>query len=235
MQYLTGAKKWSFNGGPSSVNIDLSGWTGMTYIGGYCGGGKIILPNTIRSFGQDAHAVYYLDNPANNFDINVSFCRQCPVITNNTKNYNLNVSYCGAPTSYYKSLFTLYLINMNIQGSGMPDSSGVDYTHATNLSSLTINNHKINNFNFDLLPDSLTNLSITNCEVKKIASEDAVKIESVNFSNNNIASVSSFIGAEITTLNLKNNNLSNYETILETGTTKLVTQILAEIKGLKNI
>ena len=235
MKYLTGVNRWSFNNGPRSVNVDLSGWTSLTYLGGYNGSGKIILPRSIKRFGEDASATFYLDNPENDFAIDLAFSRQCPVITNNTKNYTLSANNTSKPVSYYQSLFTPYLTSISISANSnyKTNTQGVDYTSATNLKDLTLTGFEINTFDFDLLPDNLEKLSISNCQVRKLSSSDELKIANINFANNNISSVSSFIGGEITTLNLQNNNLSNYETI--SGTTKLTTQILAEIDGLQNV
>jgi hypothetical protein len=240
MPNLTGVTKWTFNA-LGSVNVDLRSWTGLTYLGGYCGSGQIYLPSTITNFGADANATYYLDNPLNNFAITLSFSRECPVITNNTKNYTLSVSSATKSPSYYSSLFTPYITSISIT-SGSSDSSiinasGVDYTGATNLKTLSLSSYLINNFDFSLLPNSLTTLNVTNCSVKRLTKTGNINISTVNLSSNNISSVEGFEGATITSLNLKNNNLSNYVTLTTESGTKTVTtaEILAGINGLQKV
>jgi hypothetical protein len=245
MANLTGVTKWTFNNFGNKtgvgVNVDLRGWTGLTNLGGYCGSGKIYLPSSITKFGNDANATYYLDNPSNNFAITLSFSRECPVITNNTKNYTLSVSSATKSPSYYSSLFTPYITSISIT-SGSSDSSiinasGVDYTGATNLKTLSLSSYLINNFDFSLLPNSLTTLNVTNCSVKRLTKTGNINISTVNLSSNNISSVEGFEGATITSLNLKNNNLSNYVTLTTESGTKTVTtaEILAGINGLQKV
>lgn len=213
MKNLTGVKKWSFNA-LGGVNIDLRGWSQLTYLGGFCDSGKIYLPDTIKSFGNDSNATYYLDNPKNEFSISVSFCRQCPVITNNTKNYTLNVSSATASPNYYRSLFTPYLTSLTINAGGeykVVNASGIDYREATNLNSLTLTSYTMNTLDFSLLPSAkLNNLKITSCKVRKLATTEPINIENVDLSNNSISSVETFMDSNIKVLNLKNNRLSNY-------------------------
>ena len=241
MKNLTGVSSWSFNCGSLVMNdVDLRNWKNLTYLGGYNGGGKIYIPSTIKNFGADSNATFYLDNPQSNFNINLSFSREVPVITNNTKNYTLVVNSLTRDANYYQSLFTNKVTLIHFDGGGeylTTSTQGVDYTSASNLGELWINNMVCNKLDLNLIPTSLHSLTLMNAKTSNVNNfEKMTNLTYLNLSNNNISDLG-FLdksnNLKLETIDLRNNKITTYITI--NGKTIKTCEILSKIKTLKNI